>query len=1853
VNDLFMTLAHTNRKPSQQYCPENLKKTLRDSSVNEARGALNSLLSADFLRLVRRPHRGKMLAVMFLVLAAAGALGQSVFATPQLVNTPSGAQAVTVTAQVAGTVASVEVLTLGVSSLEFGKGSVALNCESANLAVGAWCQESVVFTPAFPGLRTGAVVLLDSNNIVLGTAYLSGTGLGGLGVFVPGSVMTMAGVYRNWSSTQNGIPAIEANLEQPSSIAFDGFGNMYIADSGSTHNQIRMVCAGTNAMIHGTTCPGAGIIMRIAGTGGPGYSGDGGPASASTLNAPSGIALDGAGNLYIADTGNNVIRRISAATGNISTVSGSINGTAGFEGDGGLANSAELDSPEGITVDSGGNLFIADTANQRIRRVALPDQGAPAGIITTVAGNGDLSGSGDGKGTFSGDGQQAVQAGLSLPYAVAFDTSGNMYIPDSANNRIRMVSPSGIISTVAGTGTAGDACGTGRINSQALNTPSAVAVDAAGNLYIADTQDSCIWETNASTGTITAIGWNGAMEISSNAIVGSVQIYAPVGLYLDGYGNLYFADFYDMLVEVIERNLAILNFTATPIRQGSASQPQYQTVENDGNNALDLTAISSDQNSAVNDLWITNPCTQGSPFLAIDADCMIGAVFAPSATLVFAPSITSEQIIGNIEIGKQGDTSNAPLDIELMGDAAAVNSTTTTLASSNNPSEFGQSVSFTATVETGSGFGNLTGTVSFFDGATPLKANVALNAPPGITVTSTFTTAALSVGSHTITATYNNDNDLNHFPSTSAALTETVVEATATNLASSMNPSAVGQNVILTATVAISGGGGVTPDGSVGFYDGGTILQTVPINANGVATWSTAALLQGTHAITAIYNGDATKQIQASTSNVLSQDVQASTSIVVSSTPDPSSFGAVVTFTATITPNATAATTGVVSFLDGGRSIGTANLMGSTNQAVFTSAELAVGSHSITAVYAGDSNYAASISPAVSQIVNAVTPSITWPTPVAITYGTALSAIQLNASSGMVAGTFVYAPPTGTVLAAGTQTLSVNFIPTDSADYSSAKATVSLQVIQASPTMTVGASGSPSSFRTMVVFTASVSSGPDGTVTFYDGASSIGTGTIQSGKATYATNALAVGTHSISASWTGNANYNPVTSSPIMEIVNMATPVIQWPSPKPIVYGTALSSAELDATSVTAGSFSYVPALGTLLSAGSRALSVTFTPSDTTDYTTANATVLLQVNQVMPTISWAAPAPISYGTPLNGTQLNASSNGVAGTFFYTPSAGTVVPAGAEILSATFLPSDNTNYGSPTDKVSLVVNKTSPTMTVSSSGTPSYYGSAVTLTATVSSGPTGAVTFYDGVTSIGTATLQGTTAAFITSTLSVGVHSITASWPGNSNFNAVTSSLITQTITQAQTATAVSAVPSPAIAGLAAGLTATVKLTAGVATPFGAVTFTDTYKGATVTLGTPIPVNSAVNGSGGTASVNPMLAPGIHSIIASYSGNADSAGSVSSAIALTVNQATTVVKVVVAPNPSMVLAPITVAATVTGNGGPPTGTLNFYANGTTLLGSSSLGANETATIQYAPPAVGSFQITGVYAGDTNDAGANSSAVPLVVGSIPTLSAIGSSTTGGATPTLILEATVLGVSGPTPTGTVNFTSGSTSLGSASLDSTGVATLNPNLSPGVSYAIVAAYSGDALHSSSTSAPLERSGTPTDYSVTVTPAKLTLASSQNATMSVSVTSVSDFTDTIGMGCASLPAGVTCRFSSINIGLAPNTTEAVQLTIDTSDPLGGGGSAMVTRPGNRGASLAGLLVPVFFFGCFYRRSRRKLISMFTSALLFLAAAALLTGCTGITQISAAPGTYVIQVFGAGVNSNITHFQNVTLTITQ
>ena len=1770
-----------------------------------------------------------MMALAALLVAAGGAQAQAVFGNIAVGGTsPPTQQSVTVTAPAGGVVASVEILTLGAPSLDFTAGS-GPTCVSANpLSPGGACTQSVTFTPSAPGLRTGAVVLLNYMGDVVGTAYLSGTGWGGLGVLVPGNVVTVAGVYRNWTSTQDGIPATQANLDQPSSLTLDGAGNMYIADSA--HNRIRMVAA---PVPHAT----AGIISTIAGTGEAGYTGDGQTAANSTLSVPSGVALDGAGNLYIADTGNNVIRMISPPAGIITTVAGNSAGNVCAEntdavGDGCPATAAILNSPQGITVDSGGNLYIADTGNQRIRRVD-----AVTGMITTVAGNGDLSPDGNGMGTFSGDNGLAINAGLSLPYAVVFDASGNMFIPDSANNRIRKVNASGVISTVAGGGNAGSYCDNGPANNTELDTPTSVAVDAAGNLYIADTQDSCIRRIDFAVGTVTAIALNGYTDITSSGGLSSEQIYAPMGLFTDGGGDVYFADYYYMLIEEIQSNKASLNFTMTPVRQGSKSSTQGQVLENDGNAALDLTAFTPDMNAALDDTVTT--CAIGTPFLPVDADCTIGAVFAPS--------VAGDPLLANIDVA--GDTVNSPLDIELIGNATLVNSTTTTLTSVPNPSPFGQTVIFTATVTTGPSSGNLTGTVSFFDGTNTLAANVALNALPGTTATATYITDSLTVGVHTITAKYNAQDtaDPTHFSSTSKPYLQTVNENTATVLTSSANPSVLDASVALSATVTISGGGGVAPDGTVTFIDGANLLGTATLNPAGVATYTTTTLPQGLNTITATYNGDATLQILSSTSNTVSQDVQASSPTTLTTAPNPSNYGELVTFTVTVTPGGTAPPTGLVNILDGVQQIAEVSLLGSTGQATFQISTLTAGLHQISATYLGDTNNASSTSSTITQTVNKTTPAIAWAAPAAITYGTALSATQLDATSGAVAGNFTYTPPAGAVLTAGTQTLSVTFTPSDTTDYNTTTATVSLIVNMATPTLSVRTSGTPSSYGAAVTFTATISNGPTGLVTFYDGGNVIGSGMLNGPLATFTIGNLSVGSHIITASWPGTSNYYSVTSNSITQAVNPAVPVITWAIPAPITYGTALSATQLDATTTTAGTFTYTPVLGTVLGAGQRTLSVLFTPTDTTDYTTETATVTLTVNKATPVITWAPPAAITYGTALSGVQLNATAGGLAGAFVYTPAAGPVPAAGVQTLSATFIPTDTTDYSSPTATVQLTVNKATPTLAVNTSGSPTNYGAAVTFTATAGNGLTGPVTFYDGSTAIGAGTLNGATATLTVSTLPVGAHAITASWPGNNNFIAVTSNEITQIVNVTQTSTTISLLPNPGIAGTTEAITATVRVIAGVATASGIVTFTD---------GTAI-LGSAYLGATGTATIHPELAPGPHLIAASYAGDANDNGSASTPFAFNVVQATTTTSVAVTPNFVLVQGLVTFSATVTGNGGVPTGTVTFSANGT-AIGSANLVAG-AATLIYSGLAVGSYPITAVYGGDTNDQGsAGTSAVQLVVGSIQTITELGTSTTGGAMPQALLVSTVLNTTGSsTPTGTVTFFNGTTVIGSGPLDASGVATLALNLSSG-SYTIVAYYSGDLTHGTSTSSPITVDVPGAGFDLHVTPATVTIQTKQNAMLTVTLASIGGFADTIGLGCASLPVGVTCHFSSISANLTANELPAptVQLTIDTNNPLTGGSTAMNSHFEPPGATLAGLCLPIsLFFGWVVWRFRRRHAMAFTTMLVLLlfGAALFVTGCGEISYTSAQPGTYVIQVTGVGSNSDIAHYQNVTLNITQ
>ncbi|MEW6237624.1 MAG: cohesin domain-containing protein [Candidatus Omnitrophota bacterium] len=264
-------------------------------------------------------------------------------------------------------------------------------------------------------------------------------------------------------------------------------------------------------------------IYAMAGNGTYGYSGDGGLATSATLgNQPDGVCADAAGNLYIADMYNNRIRMVNPS-GIITTVAG--NGTYGYSGDGGPATSASFKNPSGVFVEAMGNLYIADSYNSRIRMVNL------SGIITTIAGNGTWG--------YSGDGGPAVSASLYIPDGICVDATGNLYIADYYNNRIRMVNPSGIITTVAGNGTSGNSGDGGPATSASLSRPTSVCVDASGNLYIADSHNSRIRMVNLS-GIITTIAGNGTWGYSGDGGPAvSASLYIPNGICMDATGNLY------------------------------------------------------------------------------------------------------------------------------------------------------------------------------------------------------------------------------------------------------------------------------------------------------------------------------------------------------------------------------------------------------------------------------------------------------------------------------------------------------------------------------------------------------------------------------------------------------------------------------------------------------------------------------------------------------------------------------------------------------------------------------------------------------------------------------------------------------------------------------------------------------------------------------------------------------------------------------------------------------------------------------------------------------------------------------------------------------------------------------------------------------------------------------------------------------------------------------------------------------------------------------------------------------------------------------------------------------------------
>jgi uncharacterized repeat protein (TIGR03803 family) len=363
-----------------------------------------------------------------------------------------------------------------------------------------------------------------------------------------GIITTVAGGGSNYPG--NGVAATNAELSNPSAVAVDTTGNLFIADTD--YYRIREV--DTN-----------GIITTVAG-GGYGYSGDGGAATNAEMSTPYAVAVDTTGNLFIADTLNHLIREVDT-NGIITTVAGNavfgpFSG-GGYSGDGSAATNAELNHPYGVAVDATGNLFIADTGNGRIRKVGTN------GIITTVAGNGINS--------YSGDGGVATNAELGFPQRVAVDATGNLFIADTGNGRIRKVGTNGIITTVAG-GEFNYPGNGGAATNAELGAPRAVAVDTIGNLFIADEGNYVIRNvgTNGIINTVAGNGTNG--HFGDGGAATNAELNDPYDVAVDTTGNLFIADEGNQRIREVVFNSSVLTPTLVLNDVGFGNAGKYDVV---------------------------------------------------------------------------------------------------------------------------------------------------------------------------------------------------------------------------------------------------------------------------------------------------------------------------------------------------------------------------------------------------------------------------------------------------------------------------------------------------------------------------------------------------------------------------------------------------------------------------------------------------------------------------------------------------------------------------------------------------------------------------------------------------------------------------------------------------------------------------------------------------------------------------------------------------------------------------------------------------------------------------------------------------------------------------------------------------------------------------------------------------------------------------------------------------------------------------------------------------------------------------------------------------------------------------
>jgi sugar lactone lactonase YvrE len=1484
------------------------------------------------------------------------------------------------------------------------------------------CNVTVTFTPKKIGLRRGAIVVVDNTGATVLEQFVYGVGQGPQLVFSPMS-----------STVVSSLAGLSPSTFQSSSAVYDGAGNLYFNDFLN------------GRLLERNT---AGTITSLGNFAG---------------NANSSLAIDGAGTLFLTMPTQGNVEEIRPGGTN------SVLATPGLT----------LTSPSGIAVDGAGFIYIADSQANRILLVSTDGSAAKVLPIT------------------------GLSTPLSSPYGLAIDHN-NLYIADSGNGRIVEVN---LATDVA----------TAMTSTGALNNPYGIAVDAAGDVLVANAGGSNLEQVSA-TGVVSPLVADYGQTISA----------APLGVTVTSTGDIVASDKTLGLV-FITRSQGELTFP-TGTKQGSFDATDgYEalTVQNSGNVGVNFALTTPTISSSDFAAGTTHTCSiSQSPttLLTAGASCTYTFGFTPSlvGTEDATVSVQGTGVGTGYSVAAQATsigTGISPVDVlkvvatpSSTAPGAPVSFTVTAYDGTTVLTSFSGTVTFTMTDSTGLFLSGTSYTFKASDDGThtfPAALGAEFNAS----------------GVYTITATYGS--------LTGTSNTVTVLYPSQTTLTSSVNPVGIDMPTTLAATVA-GVGTGLTATGTITFYDGSTAIGSCPL-VGGKCSYVATLTLGGEQSLTAVYSGDS--NLATSTSNTVNEMVNGYiVQIGLTSSVNPSFIAQKTTLTATVTvpsgQTGAGTPTGTITFYDNATKLGTATISG--GKASISVGFSTVGTHPLIAVYSGDPSFVSTASAQYSQQV-----------------------IDYAETTTIVSSTF------------------------------------NPSYLDESTTFTVTATATAGQADAPV---------PTGTVAIYDGTTDLGSLTLSGGAGTATFSFSTLGTHSMTAHYSGDGNYAANVSAVYSQIV-----------------------------------VSY-QAKDTLMSS--------VNPSTVNQQTLLTATIAPAVNG-NPTATgkvtfYDGSTVIGTGTLVNGAASLQTSFTNPGTHLLT-----VVYAG------------DSNYGAATSaQVSQTVIGYTAVATVTTATNPSTVGQSVTVSGTLrpttgqtnAPAPTGTVTYFDGTTKLGSATITGNYAGSIPVTFTTaGNHDLTLAYSGDANYAAVTSAVYVQVVDSLFTSqVALTSSVNPVAVNGQTTLAVTVSAAAGqtgAGTPSGKVTF---YDGTTV-------LGSATLANGAASLAVSFTATGSHAITAVYAGDTSFNGATSNTVTETVNALTPQVGLTSSVDPSLVNQQTTLTATVappTGSKTTPTGSV-IFKNGTATLGTVAL-VNGVAALPVSFPATGSYSLTAVYSGDTIYGGLTSAAVTQTVNNFTASVSLGGvSGVAFINNTVTFTATVAPGPGGTvaPSGTVTFMSGTTPLGSAALVN-GVAALPTYFSATSTYSITAVYSGDTNYETGTSP--SQTETIEDFALTLASpigGTVTVMGGQPASYTFTVSAVGGTTmaGPIAFALAGFPTGTVYTFSPTTLASGAGTTT---VTLTVTPPVA---TAM-----NRNAPIhprnAGRYAPVVFaflmlpFALPWGRKRgRRPAALLLWAMLFASTLGL-TGCLSDSQsgyYGTNPETYSLNITAS--SGTLSHATVVTL----